>query len=361
MPRFAFYIAHEVESGIEIPECDNCYNCSFDLQDMDGENDKVCEYCFEEDAVCCHRCRLYFYSENTNDFNSRRFCDDCLSEISFICQGCRERCNHDNYGGDGECIDCHEPESDSEDNSYVHDSEVKAPLIFHGKGPLFLGVELEVENKVGYDFESTCHNAFLKTGNFAILKEDGSLDEGFEIVTSPGDLAHHRSFWYNTLDGIKEDVRITSDCGLHVHASRDALSALDIAKILYFINSPLNKDFIKAIAGRYGIFYASPITISDVAPCALSNATPRYSTVNLLNDDTVEFRLFASTLNADCLIMRLEFVSALCNFVKMRSYANMEDIKAFVAYVNKEKATYPILNSYLKTEILTEIYEQASL
>lgn len=89
-------------------------------------------------------------------------------------------------GCDDDCDDC-----DDSDYAEVHDAEsyIKDPSfkpvpMMHGEGPLYLGMELELE--VGEGGRGDC--AYLADGwlaDLGYLKEDGSLDDGFEIVTQP--------------------------------------------------------------------------------------------------------------------------------------------------------------------------------
>src|SRR5690606_8719763 len=90
--------------------------------------------------------------------------------------------------------------------------------------------------------------------DFVMLKEDGSLDHGFEIVTAPCDPAVHRERWAPFLKEYpkRRDLRSwnTHTCGVHIHVTRDALSALQLGKMLVFVNDPKHKLFIEFIASR---------------------------------------------------------------------------------------------------------------
>ena len=76
--------------------------------------------------------------------------------------------------------------------------------------PLYMGVELEVErrNNCPYEIGEMTHNDFYngKTGQFAIMKSDGSLSNGFEIVTAPATLNAHRENWDTFLNGAQSST-----------------------------------------------------------------------------------------------------------------------------------------------------------
>lgn len=163
--------------------------------------------------------------------------------------------------------------------------------------PYTLGVELEVEEIREYSGD-VCE---MFSGE-AILKEDGSLDDGFEIVTRPAPYLHHRdTIW--TEDKLKQmrewggrSFR-TSSCGLHVHVGRKGLTSLQIAKAVCFMNSPDNRAFIKAVAQRDPQEWAS-ITAEKYLDKKTLNADERYVGLNLCKQHTVEFRIFKGTIPA---------------------------------------------------------------
>ena len=113
-------------------------------------------------------------------------------------------------------------------------------------GPRYFGVELEID---GAGEDSYNAEQVLKLANrgdeYIYCKHDGSLDEGFEIVTHPMTLDfQERSMPW--LDLVRKAVSMgytshqANTCGLHVHVSRTAFGDYEdqqdavIARILYF-------------------------------------------------------------------------------------------------------------------------------
>ena len=121
---------------------------------------------------------------------------------------------------------------------------------------LYMGFELELET--GRFPREDCARFVLETINtqsneIVYLKEDGSLDHGFEIVSHPMTLGFATNhFDWNGISGlIKKGCKSwdTTSCGLHVHLSRSAFR--DEKHMFKFFKLILdNADDVKRFAGR---------------------------------------------------------------------------------------------------------------
>jgi len=134
------------------------------------------------------------------------------------------------------CARCHrDHHTDCNNPVKIRSYSYKPPPKFTGEGPLFLGVELEVDTKRGgrssKEWARNPQGILDKIGelsddnNLFYLKGDGSLSNGFEIVTHPCSLDYHRQEfpWEALLEAVKEtglQSHNTNTCGLHIHASR---------------------------------------------------------------------------------------------------------------------------------------------
>ena len=201
----------------------------------------------------------------------------------------------------------------------------------------YLGVELEVEVEGGYDRVSKAW--FDAADGFFILKRDGSLNHGFEIVTAPCDLREHHKRWPMLLGNptLVDDIdsEYSRTCGLHVHVSGAAVNTLSLGKVIYFVNAQANRRRIKAIAGRDGTHYAEYTNFSRrtaaIRTGFLGNerferryrghcqALSRYVVVNPTHKGTVEFRLFKGTLVTADLLACIEFADAVCHWARETS------------------------------------------
>lgn len=215
--------------------------------------------------------------------------------------------------------------------------KLKAPPF---KYPLFLGVELEVESRI--DLRESSYRVAESLRGGAILKRDGSIGHGFEIVTIPATLAAQRVIWekfFETKPHTYLSGWTSSNCGLHIHVSRQSLSFLTQGRINKFVNSERNIRFISDIAGRsidpeHGNTYcrAQPSSAKFGRGLGIKKdkngkirVTPsrggednRYQAVNISSTNggrTMEFRIFRSNVGYNGFFRTLEFVTALCEYL----------------------------------------------
>lgn len=213
---------------------------------------------------------------------------------------------------------------------------------------LYLGVELEME---GIDSVRAVRD-ILKEHKFGIVKRDGSLDYGYEVNTVPASMAYHtgsespwRAMLKAALAGGSRSYN-TSTCGLHIHASRRALSILTIGKTVVFVNCDHNANFMRAIAGR-GLREHEYCATNPNKKITSVMGEGKYEAVNLCHHATIEFRIFKGTLKYSSVMRCIEFVHALLNYVPTVGYRNLghED---FCKWVEKRgRKQYPHLLAWL--------------
>lgn len=186
----------------------------------------------------------------------------------------------------------------------------------------YFGVELEVEYHGGYEREHKAkqlHEA-INGGEFGkrvFFENDGSVRNGFEIISQPMSLPAQRELWLwlNNRDLTKElKSHNTTTCGLHVHVSREGLDPLMLAKAVTFVNAPANSELIKSVARRYAEGYCKIKTNKDVANALTTS--DRYEAVNVTGRRTVEFRIFKGSLKYESVIAAIEFTHALLEFCR---------------------------------------------
>lgn len=185
----------------------------------------------------------------------------------------------------------------------------------------YFGVELEVEYHGSEHREDKARqlHAALNGGQFGhrcFFENDGSVSNGFEIVSQPMSLPMHRDFWQWLND--KDLTRYlkshnTSTCGLHVHVSREGMDSLVLAKAVTFVNAKANSELIRSVARRYAEGYCK-IKQKDVDNAL--QTTDRYEAVNVVGRKTVEFRIFKGSLKYESVIAAVEFTHALLEFCK---------------------------------------------
>lgn len=128
----------------------------------------------------------------------------------------------------------------------INDYYFKPEPIFYGEDSRYFGVELEIDS-AGEDSSNANHLLRLANRSEELIycKHDGSLEDGFEIVTHPMSLAFHRDVMpWAKLMAEAISMGYTSHqaytCGLHIHVNRSAFGSTEtlqdacIARILYF-------------------------------------------------------------------------------------------------------------------------------
>jgi hypothetical protein len=218
-----------------------------------------------------------------------------------------------------------------------------------GRGALLFGVELEME-PTGRAEQSDLIDALGGiTREKFILKEDGSLDDGVELVTIPLSLEDHstRFGWEQVLDPLRSIAKSgvdTDNCGMHVHINKAALSPLQIGKMLVFLNSTVLRDQITIIAQREGNTYCKRSDKKFTDGRGISEY--RHDIANL-GSATVEIRMFRGNLRADRVLKNLEFCHALVLFCRDVSLTEIERWDEFAAWVLKRRSQYPHLVKFL--------------
>lgn len=186
--------------------------------------------------------------------------------------------------------------------------------------------------------------------------------EGFEIVTHPMTLEYHKNAmpWKAVLDELKEMGYLShraNTCGLHVHVNRssfgDTVAEQDacIARILYFFEKHWNELLkfsrrtsrqLERWAARYG-YKDHPKEMLEHAKKGAPYG--RYYCINLLNYETIEFRIFRGTLKYNTLIATLQLVDRVCEVARFMSDDEIREMP-WTTFVSS--CTQPELIQYLK-------------
>jgi hypothetical protein len=257
---------------------------------------------------------------------------------------------------DGECIKC------SANRYKIHNYSAKAPdlLTFKAKkvmpSTIYLGIELEYETP-NRDIARVAVGKALR--GHAIMKSDGSIRNGFEIVTCPATLEIHleefKKFFSTfpaELSKSKNTMIFPDDnTGMHVHVSRKPLSMLTIGKMTSFLNRKSNKEFIAYIAGRIDNHFARMDTSRTVTFPLMGNGD-RYNALNLQNSATVEFRIFSTPKNWSEFASRLEFCQALTDYCQpcqvSGPLSQLSEHTSFINWLKDKRKLFPELTSHLK-------------
>ena len=230
-----------------------------------------------------------------------------------------------------------------------------------------MGFELETEYTRG------CGEAglFASTAldGVAYLKHDGSLSNGFEIVTHPHTHLTYREnsgMLWDTIETLRTTYGArswdTDSCGLHIHISRAGFSSgahLHRFIALVYHNAPTMMKF----AGRKSRFarfndvytfdeYDRPIfSLKHKTGNPNRHSSERYSAVNTQNEHTIELRFFRGTMNKSGVLGALDLAQAMVEYTRE---LRLDDVKLgalswewFADYVASNNGLYPDLYSRL--------------
>lgn len=350
--------------------CDDCYNDNYVTCDICGDvihcNDYIyahdeiyCRNCYDDNHTPCANCGEMIHNSATYSTIDGGVCEYCYDNYYVECSGCGDIIHRDNaqYDDYDDCYYCCDCIPDRAIQSYLY----KPEPIFNGDSNLYMGVELEVDGG-GYD---ECNaQKILDIEPLVYCKYDGSLNDGFEIVSHPCDLDYHINTmkWREILQKCV-DMGYTSHnaqtCGLHIHISKNALGNTSIqqdktiSNILYFTEhfydkllkfSRRNIEQLERWAKRYGLESdEKPLDLLDKA----KKCRYRYQMVNLTPCYTIEFRLFRGTLKYNTFIATLQFVKLICDMCKNLSNNEIVLLKWENVIFEVEQGNYTELKQYL--------------
>ena len=367
--------------------CDECSQVCDRCDTIGSTNDHFrtvdynytwCEACADNRAYWCDSCEEY-NSNGTAYVTDRResWCDGCLDN-AYFCEDC------DEWNADG-CDSCSQDMVDG--TRIIHDYTYRPDAIFHSTDKnerLFFGLEIEVEawnNKS----DSALHAYQLESMDLAYLKNDGSLNNGFEIVTHP---MSHDFFKNEAADlwRVLEDLRTkngmrvkswdTRTCGLHIHISRTGFnSGAHQHRFLNLVYS--NPDFYSTLAGRTSEQWAKfdDIYLSEYKrnengeriydderggyvidrkrtfAHKLDNNrnSDRYSAVNTNNAATLEMRIFRGSVNGETVKAQIDLAHASVEYTRNLTVSDIREgalsADNFMWYIFQHEELYPELSA----------------
>ena len=328
------------ESCDEWELIDNAVNV-VDLRGWRRRERVVCADCFANDGFECDECGTAYIGTSRTSREGDVICSDCANSVYYWCDECDEYVRSNNYDSDEEmCVFCL-AESREVNIARYHGADSSFPRFFaegEKRAADFIGIGCEIEidrENHSSSAERGCLNALNETlGERAVYEHDGSLNNGFEIVTRPHTI---RAFLEEfplekVLDICRNHGYSAHDvgtCGFHMHISRrffgkdSQTRERNIGKVIAFVDSFYN-DLVKV--SRRDMSRASRwasrcgATTPDEARDKAKWSSSRYEAVNTTNSATIEFRLMRGTLNAETLRATLDILLTICKNAKKATW-----------------------------------------
>jgi hypothetical protein len=321
---------------------------------------------FSEMVFSCNDCDKYFI--NDDEYHN-------VNDDYGVCSRCSN--NYRYSDRNGYYVDADEYDNDNDSgcdligNYHSSLQDLEHIPSAYDKRKILLGLELEIEvdgdnlrNKAE-DILNNITNHWIngRRYTYCLLESDGSLDHGFEMVTSWTGLdVHAEQLKYFNQKFRNMRSHNTSTCGLHVHIDKHDMSTLHASKLILFINDANNSSLIKAIARRDNTSFAKfkdkktdkswikhSLSSSSRKARQLSNLNiDRYEALNFQNERTIEFRLFKGSLVYSTIMACLEFTYASYFFTKDASITNLTTHK-FLEFIclDDNKNDTKFLREYL--------------
>lgn len=319
-----------VSCGEESEETSVCSSC--------GQH--TCENC-EGGIVYCDRCNKcdHGVSSTFDEVSGDLWCQECIDRLSAVCGLCDKLypsndlhvCRYCDYLGCESCLEVHD--------CGEHDGNIREPgdwpkLVFHGEGPRYFGVELEID-RGGRDTDNA--ERFLELSrdkDLFWITEDGSLNDGLEIVTQPCSVPFmlNEFPWEKIRSealGMGYSSHNSGTCGLHIHFSIESLHPNkdeNLTKLILFFWRHWNKlaklsrrtpsslnswarDNLGTVVGNFNI---------DKSPTGRDLVDARYgSKGTAINPcyDTIEIRLFRGSLNVESIRAAIQFLDVTLDII----------------------------------------------
>lgn len=304
----------EYKQFIKGPRCSICGCRSHEYKQVtiDGERKTVCFHCYDS-LVRCNRCgNCSFKSDVLGTRDGRYLCKEC-SKYHFITPYHRYYPKIDFFGNN-------------------KNNEVP-----------YLGMELEVDFGGESDTNAGEIVKILNKNNiFAYCSHDGSLNDGFEIITQPATMEYHNSIKHvysavmNKLKEMKYSSHNTSTCGMHVHFNRSFFGMDDtrsLSKFIFITEKFWNELVVYSRRPEFRMErYAkkiAPMPITEYINMGnkRGNHDFHYYSVNITNNDTIELRTFKGTLNVNTILATLQLVNNMVIVAKNKSLSEIQNMR----------------------------------
>lgn len=301
--------------GLRSHECTVhlCPDCSYSMVQC---NDCYTPYNGNNEGIC------------VDEWNGVYVCGSCEDNYSY----CYEHSSH--YAdGDG-CETCEE-----ERCRLINDYSYRPDPVFHfvrqgsvlktqTSNPMktVTGFELEME-AVECGVQDGAELAQSLYEQWCYLKHDGSLNNGFEMVSHPlsREFIAEKFPWQrlSELSALGMRSANTRTCGLHIHINKDFFRSNPTTMYRFMSMFYRNAEQWKKIAGRSNSTYADwseyELTrmleyTKGLSVGAHVRNNERYVALNLQNRNTIELRFFKGTLRPATFVARLEAAHAVAEY-----------------------------------------------
>ena len=270
------------------------------------------------------------------------------------CVNCRKKFNNYDFVHEGKknysshyCNDCVKSIREARPLLSYHDFNDWKPRRLEGQSCcLYIGFELEVgglsnTNNINQKKKTICRDVEKIMDYDVICSRDGSINNGFEIVSQPMTIEYMikykdrfiKLFDYLKKKGLKDD----DSCGLHFHVNKNFIRHDgETINRIYLIMENFKKELFKfsrrnkSDINRWAKFLLDTNEDDNKIQQKKKNRLgtkkinnlkdysyrDRYMALNIINYSTLEFRIFKSTLDIRTFFAAVELVANIVNMAK---------------------------------------------
>lgn len=229
---------------------------------------------------------------------------------------------------------------------------------------MFIGFELEMGLDDEEEFYDLTKESFYKRNNreFLFFKSDESLgsdyidDFLFEIVSHPANLDFHKENLKKMFDGLKGKAFYNETMGTHLHVNKEYIGSnlKRVHRMTYKMDYILSK-FKNEILMYFNRDvdtcdeYAEILNIKkdfDNFSAYRKKKKTKYYAINVSKINTVEFRIFPSTLTYGKMIEYMEFVKNLIDLCKRKTIKGSKRVKKEDIFNKKQLELISCLEKY---------------
>lgn len=323
------YENHENHEGEEVFTCWACGAVTprSESAGTDSSDHEICEGCREYHELCDDCGDWTDTSELCETVHNDYICRSCANIHYYECDECG-RYVHEDYAFHHRdmnyCENCYD--NIAKPIQDYHSCDVSYPKYGKTDENLFFGIELEVDGG-GCDDYIAEHVLDLMEGH-CVCQEDGSLSEGFEIITYPHTYEEMRLLpWAEVCSYLERKGydNWNGDAGMHIHFSRAYFDNdwETITRYAFFFER--FKKFTESYSRRDydSLVHWSGFATDPDVPCVKKEETKahmsrrgRYTITNTTNCCTIECRMFNSTTDPDLILANLELVKLVAEKAK---------------------------------------------
>lgn len=369
---------HKEKFEQDIVQCSHCQSYMFTDEYFEVEEECYCESCYNELYRECDICGEVFPRSDTNiTQDGYVVCDACIDR-TYECDICHhifryeDDLEFDEHSGEMVCSDCRESQG-------IHYYSYK-PVTRFKRMPY----EAQINEYFGLEIE-VCGNPasarqFLKEldderEEMVYLKRDSSIGGdgyGFEIVTHPMTREYFMKEFAPKLEkGMaylkSKGFKGHNSGGIHIHVSQKAIDHDMFSKMFQMMYQKSDKNYKLWLA----ITQRKHNNMEDWASMNLTKCRggsrktvienikrakalkydrksdigySRYMAINTQNENTIEFRIFNSSLRIERIIKNAQVIFALIDFTKTKKKACM---KNFLKFIEDNRSDYKELYDFL--------------